>query len=66
MDIVLKYLVDAFCDASLDWFGLQNVRILRAIPTELPEVEIRQSFLHLAFETESGELLHFEFQTTKE
>jgi len=65
-DIVLKYLVDAFRDASLDWLGLHDVRILRAIPTELPEVEIRQSFLDLAFETESGELLHYEFQTTKE
>ena len=65
-DIILKYLVDAFRDASLDWLGLHDVRILRAIPTELPEVEIRQSFLDLAFETESGELLHYEFQTTKE
>ena len=65
-DIVLKYLVDAFRDASLDWLGLHEVRILRAIPTELPEVEIRHSFLDLAFETESGELLHYEFQTTKE
>ncbi len=66
VDIVLKYLVDAFRDASLDWLGLHDVRILRAIATELPEVEIRHSFLDLAFETESGELLHYEFQTTKE
>lgn len=65
-DIVLKYLVDAFRGAALDWLGLHDVRIVGAIPTELPEVEIRQSFLDLAFETETGELLHYEFQTTKE
>ena len=40
-DIVLKYLVDAFRDASLDWLGLHDVRVLRAIPTELPEVATR-------------------------
>ena len=53
--------------AELRWTGLVFRRsILRAISTELPEVEIGQSFRDLAFETESGELLHYEFQTTKE
>lgn len=65
-DIILKYLMDAFRDVALDWLGLHDVRILRVLPMELPEVEIRQSFLDLAFETEAGELLHYEFQTTRE
>ncbi|WP_153005149.1 transposase [Ferroacidibacillus organovorans] len=65
-DILLKYLVGAFRDAALDWMGIHDETIVRAYPTELANVEIRQNFLDLAFETDRGELLHFEFQTTKE
>lgn len=61
-DLVLKYLVGAFRDAALDWMGVHGARIVRAWPTELANVDIRQNFLDLAFETDRGELLHFEYE----
>ena len=39
---------------------------VRALPTELDEVVIRQQFTDIVFEQENGFMLHLEFQTTKE
>ncbi len=65
-DLILKYLVGAFQDAALEWLGVRDTHIVRAYPTEIAHVEIRQNFMDTVFETARGEILHFEFQTTKE
>lgn len=66
MDIISKHLVGALPEESLRVLGVQGVNIVRAMPTELDAVDIRQEFTDVVFELSDGDLFHMEFQTTKE
>ena len=66
MDIISKHLVGALPQESLSVFGIHDVNIVRALPTELDAVDIRQEFTDVVFELSDGRIFHMEFQTTKE
>ena len=56
----------AFPRDSLRVFGIPDVRVVRALPTELDIVEIRQEFTDIVLELDDGQILHLEHQSTKE
>jgi len=65
-DILSKHLATACPEGVLDVIGIQDANVVRALPTELDEVVIRQQFTDIVFEQDNGYMLHLEFQTTKE
>ncbi|WP_304459043.1 transposase [Alicyclobacillus sendaiensis] len=65
-DIVAKHLTTALAGEVLSVIGIHNARVVRALPTELPKVEVRQEFTDIMLELADGRLLHLEFQTTRE
>ncbi len=65
-DIVAKHLTNALAGEVLSVIGIHNARVVRALPTELPKVEVRQEFTDIMLELADGRLLHLEFQTTRE
>ncbi|GMA59512.1 hypothetical protein GCM10025858_40160 [Alicyclobacillus sacchari] len=65
-DIVAKHLTNALAGEVLSVIGIHNARVVRALPTELPKVEVRQEFTDIMLDLADGRLLHLEFQTTRE
>ena len=65
-DIVAKHLTNALPGDVLSVIGIHDVHVVRAVPTEIPKVEVRQEFTDIMLELASGALLHLEFQTTRE
>jgi hypothetical protein len=65
-DIVAKYLTSACAGDVLAVLGVEHASIRRALPTELPRVVVRQSLTDIVLETTFGDLLHLEFQSTRE
>nr|WP_067936297.1 transposase [Alicyclobacillus kakegawensis] len=65
-DVLSKHLTGACPDGVLDVIGISHAPVVRALPTELDEVVIRQQFTDIVFELETGEILHLEFQSSRE
>ncbi|SIT10091.1 RpnC/YadD family protein [Alicyclobacillus vulcanalis] len=65
-DIVAKHLTNALPGEVLSVIGIRSARVVRALPTELPKIEVRQEFTDIMLELVDGRLLHLEFQTTRE
>ena len=65
-DVVAKYLSSACAGEVLQVLGIPQTTIVRALPTELPRVVVSQSLTDIVLETATGEILHLEFQSTKE
>jgi len=65
-DIVAKHLTNALPGDVLSVIGIPDANVVRAVPTEIPKVEVRQEFTDIMLELASGALLHLEFQTTRE
>ncbi|ACV59954.1 transposase [Alicyclobacillus acidocaldarius] len=65
-DIVAKHLTNALPGEVLSVIGIHDAHVVRALPTELPTVEVRQEFTDIMLELADGRLLHLEFQTTRE
>ncbi|MCL6626629.1 MAG: transposase [Alicyclobacillus shizuokensis] len=65
-DVLAKHLTGACPDGVLDVIGIRHAPVLRALPTELYEVVIRQQFTDIVFELCTGEILHLEFQSSRE
>ena len=65
-DILLKHLSRAFPDDALAALGIPGIAVERAIPTELPVLEIRHGFADVVFTLRDDSLLHLEFQSSRE
>ncbi len=65
-DIVAKYLTAACTGEVLHVLGMETGKVVRALPTELPRVVVRQSLTDIVLETDTGEILHIEFQSSRE
>ncbi len=65
-DILLKHLSRAFPDDALAALGISGIAVERAVPTELPVLEIRQGFTDVVFALRDDSLLHLEFQSSRE
>jgi len=65
-DRLLKFLADSLGGTALEWMGVHDAHIVSAIPTEQVVLTLRGQFMDRAFLTDTGELLHLEYQSTKE
>ena len=65
-DILSKHLTNACPRGVLDVIGITNATIIRALPTELNQVIIRNRNTDIVLEQDNGSLLHLEFQLSKE
>ena len=65
-DILSKHLTTAFPRGVLDVIGIGDANVVRALPTELDEVIIRQKFTDVVLELDDGSILHIEFQSERE
>ena len=65
-DILSKHLTHACPHGVLEVIGIANANIIRALPTELNQVVIRQRHTDIVLEQDNGLLLHLEFQKSKE
>jgi predicted transposase/invertase (TIGR01784 family) len=65
-DILSKHLTNACPRGVLDVIGIIDTAIVRALPTELNQVIIRNRNTDIVLEQDNGSLLHLEFQLSKE
>ena len=65
-DILSKHLTNACPGEVLDVIGITDANVVRALPTELNQVIIRQRNTDIVLEQDNGNLLHLEFQNSKE
>lgn len=65
-DIIAKHLTGAFPEDALSVFGIPGLHVVRALPTELDTVDIRQGLMDIVLELRDAQLLHMEFQSSKE
>ena len=65
-DILSKHLTNACPRGVLDVIGITDANIVRALPTELNQVIIRNRNTDIVLEQDNGSLLHLEFQLSKE
>ena len=63
-DIIFKSLTNMFQNKALTFFGLDTARIVRAEPTELPQIKVEDRRMDFVFYLEDDTYLHMEFQTT--
>ncbi|MCL6444910.1 MAG: transposase, partial [Alicyclobacillus sp.] len=57
-DIVAKHLTNALPGGVLSVIGIHDANVVRALPTEIPKVEVRQEYTDVMLELEDGSLLH--------
>ena len=62
-DAIFKNAMECFADTAAEFFNL-NTQGMTPARTELQSIEINKVFIDYLFYTDSGECLHFEFQTT--
>lgn len=62
-DIIMKALMGTFSDNALGVLGVKDVELVAALPTELNSLAQQ---IDMAWLTQSGEVFHLEFQTTRE
>ncbi|MHB1630590.1 MAG: hypothetical protein ACYCVB_19830 [Bacilli bacterium] len=65
-DIVAKHLTGAFPEDALSVFGIPGLHVVRALPAEIDTVDIRPGLLDIVLELKDAQLLHMEFQSSKE
>ena len=61
-DLALKSAAAYFGDELIHWLGIRE-RALRAVPTEMVELETRHMYEDFLFEMENGMYYHFEFES---
>lgn len=61
-DLALKSAVAYFGDELIHWLGIRE-RALRAVPTEMVELETRHMYEDFLYEMENGMYYHFEFES---
>ena len=61
-DLALKSAAAYFGDELIHWLGIRE-RALRAVPTEMVELETRHMYEDFLFEMENGIYYHFEFES---
>ena len=59
-DLALKSAAAYFGDELIHWLGIRE-RALRAVPTEMVELETRHMYEDFLYEMENGMYYHFEF-----
>jgi hypothetical protein len=62
LDVLLKLEAEQIATLLPTRFGLDLARILRPLPTELPQLSLHLQRLDTVFELEDGSILHLEFQ----
>ena len=61
-DLALKSAAAYFGDELIHWLGIRE-RALRAVPTEMVELETRHMYEDFLYEMENGIYYHFEFES---
>ena len=61
-DLALKSAAAYFRDELIHWLGIRE-RALRAVPTEMVELETRHMYEDFLYEMENGMYYHFEFES---
>lgn len=61
-DLALKSALAYFGDELIHWLGIRE-RALRAVPTEMVELETRHMYEDFLYEMENGMYYHFEFES---
>ena len=61
-DLALKSAAAYFGDEMVRWLGIHE-KVLRAVPTELVELEARHMYEDFLYEMENGVYYHFEFES---
>lgn len=61
-DLALKSAAAYFGDELIQWLGIRE-RALRAVPTEMVELETRHMYEDFLYEMENGMYYHFEFES---
>ncbi len=61
-DLALKSAAAYFGDEMVRWLGIHEI-VLRAVPTELVELETRHMYEDFLYEMENGVYYHFEFES---
>jgi hypothetical protein len=62
-DAVFKKAMEVFKDGAAEFFGL-DINIIAPAETEIKNIDIKTNAMDYLFYTDSGEYLHFEFQTS--
>ena len=63
-DVVFKSLTHVFGGSVLEVLGVNLASVVRAVPTELQEVKLKNRGMDFVFLLQNDEYLHVEFQTT--
>jgi len=62
-DAVFKKAMKVFKEGAAEFFDL-DVKIIASAETEIKNIDIKTNVMDYLFYTDSGDYLHFEFQTT--
>jgi len=62
-DAVFKKAMEVFKEGAAEFFDL-DVKIIASAETEIKNIDIKTNVMDYLFYTDSGDYLHFEFQTT--
>ncbi|SFV02484.1 transposase [Alicyclobacillus macrosporangiidus] len=65
-DIICKHLTAALPGETLSVLGLQDVHVVRALPTEIDQVIVSERRTDFVLELQDGTLLHLEYQKKPE
>lgn len=57
-DIVAKHLTNALPGDVLSIIDIYDANVVRALPTEIPKVEVRREFTDIMLELADGALVH--------
>lgn len=63
-DIIIKFLTRMFAHKTLDFYGINTAPVVRAEPTDLPQVKVEERRMDFVFYLADDSYLHLEFQTT--
>lgn len=63
-DAIMKKSMELFAESALAFFNVHD-KIKRVANVEIKDITIKTHVLDYLYETESGEFIHFEFQTTR-
>ena len=66
VDVLAKHITAACPEDAFYVLGISSARVVRALPTELDEVVIRQQFMDVVLELQDDTILHLEFQSSPE
>lgn len=66
VDVLAKHITAACPEDAFYVLGISDARVVRALPTELDEVVIRQQFMDVVLELQDDTILHLEFQSSPE